>query len=47
MRTGKWIYNIDNIHFIHYIYIYLYCDTSDGTDTLSLETMLSSISNKR
>ena len=24
-----------------------YCDTSDETDTLSLETMLSSIGNKR
>ena len=33
-----------------YIYLYIYfidCDTSDETDTLSLETMLSSISNKR
>ena len=26
---------------------YIDCDTSDKTDTLSLETMLSSISNKR
>ena len=28
------------------IYIYLYCDTSDETDTLSLETMLSSNRNQ-
>ena len=26
--------------------LFPYCDTSDETDTLSLETMLSSISNK-
>ena len=51
------IYNLPNHIFISviifsiFICIYvckfvLYCDTSDETDTLSLETMLSSISNK-
>ena len=46
-----WLYSVKFVKktysYVYSMYVCMFCDTSDEADTLSLETMLSSLSNKR